>query len=1515
METALENKFVEEESTKDIEKAISSDQNAIPYSPMSTLPNMGTVIPLNLAGETLQAQFKFLEEIPDVDAYLVDKLKYSSKYALSQAVSAEQADAVALAVRQIEKDKSFILADMAGIGKGRVGASMIRYAYVNGYTPIFITEKPNLFSAMYRDITDIGGLETKGSKINLGYPLILNGFKSGGYDKSYSEDGKMIKTKKPSETGITNAKGEEIIVAPSQEEIKKIVSKDTLPKQYDLIMLTYSQLAGKAGKLKVDYLTRLIQNRKENGSGVILIMDECHNAAGTKSEVGRSMSEIISLVKGVTFVSATFSKRPDNMNIYALKTDIADSPLGTKKLIEVIKEGGERLTENLASNLVASGQMLRRERTFENCNVEYNYMSDDEKSELFTKYDDAVKLFRKLVDFYDTDNFLEAKKRAIEKFAIEKKVELVTEARPTGSKELKEWVKRNEGKYYRSVFTAGEVKRNQFQFIETLLFALKADFVANQTLAQLLDNQLENLTIDKVKFKSSRKPVIAVRNTLEGVYYSLGLEVGQELDKADFSMYVYALALDGLNGTITLKEITERDNKKSVDGDIMIQDEDFSDKGQAYHRIKDEIFNINLDIPLSPIDYIINKIENTSRPAWDNYGDGNPNFTVGEVTGRKFTLVKQPNGKFKLETNQKPKNKGTTFKKFNSGFYDVLLINESGSTGEDAHSSSKFADQRPRVMIIHQVELDVNTEVQKRGRINRTGMVNFPTYIYAVSRIPSEVRRLLMLVRKLRSLDANTTANQKQSAKLSAIKDSFGNEIEDVINKYGDECLNEFISVPENESYQKYMPKDEQGKLAELSNSFTIEVFVRNLELSLSDEQEYFYNTINALYISLKNQLEEAGAFDLETNIVDLKASIKTRVLVSKGLNTNPFNTSVYEEDDYVLAEDKPYTLERVNDLILELAKGQDPDQFYEDFLADYNNHIQFHLKEVAESIVVPDYESAGDEMERMKMEAEYNLRVKSSLNRAQEEHTAVLEIIGARRSNGELVLKPNRPAVIPTILDECYQTDEDGNPTIPSEYNNAKFVGVRILRTAKEKYSPMNIELIFCQLSGKPKLILKPTIKGREILSWVIVKTTDIEIPRIVKINAWEVDPNKRTMKRMLTGNILGAYGVAKDYIARNPTLYSPVVNFLKFTTADGTSLRLGINLNLKKFTPLIPSRVPVQYPLSSKDLIKDLKTTDKRYIQTVNGAENFGFTYDSTMERITVRIFGGTQRETKGKKKRFFSELYENGELTGKLQSLGIYFQTRTIYYLPIGSSRNVVINCLEFTADVQYKEEALNEIFKFIYSIDPFNISLSGVDSDETILNKDDLFNAELSETDNEREGEFKYNTLRPYDTVKDSISGFSKFDKYVKTSSFGTIYLNKRANIKEAISYGIIPLDNNIIDMVSDTFQALTSDTEKIKLKEDISKAVTENKNNFQIGLIVQKALSGKVQKAEQIFGPDAEDLDFVGEVFRSYSEGKVELPEKKKREEQMEEERKQPSRPLNIDSATDFLILLTYKIKN
>jgi hypothetical protein len=397
------------------------------------------------------------------------------------------------------------------------------------------------------------------------------------------------------------------------------------------------------------------------------------------------------------------------------------------------------------------------------------------------------------------------------------------------------------------------------------------------------------------------------------------------------------------------------------------------------------------------------------------------------------------------------------------------------------------------------------------------------------------------------------------------------------------------------------------------------------------------------------------------------------------------------------------------------------------------------------------------------------------------------------------------------------------------------------------------------------------------------------------------------------MTGNILGAYGLAKQTVAGDSFNYSPVLNFLKFTTADNNSIRLGIKLNMRKFQPLRPDIIPVEYPLNSNDLIPDIMKLDK-WIRTGNGAENFLVEIDYN-KNLKVFVFGGSVKGGKAKEKKYYSKLYDDGNFVDLINNSTLYYREGVQKYTPVGASRGTQLVYKGFSCNMNGKEEKIKQLFDYIYSVSPFNITLSGVETEETIFDKEDLFVSDLPEIELEREGVFAYNTLRPYDTVKEAIDGFSKFNNYVKTSAFGTIYLKRRANIKETISYALIPLDNSIVDMVSDTFQALTNDTEKIKLKEDISKAITNGKTNFEIGMIVNKALSGKVLSTKNIFGYEADNLDYVGDVFRRYSKGEIELPDKGRKDDELPEEYKIEKRPLSLDTAEEFLILFSYKIKN
>ena len=97
----------------------------------------------------------------------------AAEYELSKYFSAEQVEALALAIDNVERGAGFIIGDQTGIGKGRVVAGMIRYAIRNGKMPVFVTQMPDLYGDMMRDLTDIGmaGIEPLMTNNNAAVPL------------------------------------------------------------------------------------------------------------------------------------------------------------------------------------------------------------------------------------------------------------------------------------------------------------------------------------------------------------------------------------------------------------------------------------------------------------------------------------------------------------------------------------------------------------------------------------------------------------------------------------------------------------------------------------------------------------------------------------------------------------------------------------------------------------------------------------------------------------------------------------------------------------------------------------------------------------------------------------------------------------------------------------------------------------------------------------------------------------------------------------------------------------------------------------------------------------------------------------------------------------------------------------------------------------------------------------------------------------------------------------------------
>lgn len=123
-----------------------------------------------------------------------------------------------------------------------------------------------------------------------------------------------------------------------------------------------------------------------------MILDESHTAGGSGGG-SMFMQYIMPNVKGVTFLSATFAKRADNMPIYAMKTDLSKSGVSPQEMIEAISQGGVTLQEIMSKQLVQSGQMIRRERSFQGVTIDWMPVNEEEDAVQRKQFDEVSSIF------------------------------------------------------------------------------------------------------------------------------------------------------------------------------------------------------------------------------------------------------------------------------------------------------------------------------------------------------------------------------------------------------------------------------------------------------------------------------------------------------------------------------------------------------------------------------------------------------------------------------------------------------------------------------------------------------------------------------------------------------------------------------------------------------------------------------------------------------------------------------------------------------------------------------------------------------------------------------------------------------------------------------------------------------------------------------------------------------------------------------------------------------------------
>ena len=523
------------------------------YRPHNTAYSLKSVAPAAMveAMDNVLAQIE--KEHGSIDSFVTKELGYDSVEDAHHALAAEQMDSVAMAVYQMKYGQALIIGDQTGVGKGRQMAALIRWAVKRGEKPIFITQKADLFSDIYRDLVDVGSGDL--------VPFIFN------------SDGAMV-----------DSNGKTVHKPLSQKEQAKVFASGKLPDEYDFAVLTYSQvntgddISQKEFKEAAKQSGARTKKSKSEGKPTpkatflraiakdnYLFLDESHTAAGT-SNTGAYLQSILRSARAATFASATFAKRPDTMPLYAIRTAMSQANVEPSKMISIIEKGGVTLQEIMSRELTNAGQMVRRERDMSDVRTDWKTIDDAETVKRAREnYDKTIAAFNAIIKFQE--DYVKPMIDGLDQ-------ELAIMAESAG-------VKRGTDKM--GVDNVPFASKT-YNYTKQLMLALKVDAIADE--------------VEK-EINAGRHPVIALESTMESSIKDYA--AGETIDEPTFS----ASLLKGLDSVMQYTIKDENGNEQH----LHYSPSELGEAGEkAYYELQNLIRESTSDIFISPIDAIIDRL-------------------------------------------------------------------------------------------------------------------------------------------------------------------------------------------------------------------------------------------------------------------------------------------------------------------------------------------------------------------------------------------------------------------------------------------------------------------------------------------------------------------------------------------------------------------------------------------------------------------------------------------------------------------------------------------------------------------------------------------------------------------------------------------------------------------------------------------------------------------------------------------------------------------------------------------
>lgn len=829
-----------------------------PYQSASKVGEPTAMVPINMAGSTYAALNDLEARFGAIDQYVATKLRYELEE-LPRYFSPEQVDAIGLAIKAVEEGRGIINADQTGIGKGRFVAAMLRYAKLNEKVPVFLTIKPELFTDIFRDISDIGSQ-------HLFKKLFI--FNEGVNVRKYGTENEVLYR------------------ATSPVERKAALAAGGVDADTDMVLATYSQFMRVYHKNpKAGLLTEIAAN---NG---MLILDEAHVASGA-SNLSSTVGQAVANSDAVLYASATPLKGVSNFAIY---NKIFPESVDLRTLADTLKVGGEALQEAISANMARDGVLIRREHDYSK--LTFHTRNPDEPSR-----ERNVQLANDLSEIVAGLSYLSGD--------VSRSVADMNK----GYKKEWEEVPDQDRQGARMQASSMNFGSRLYSLNRQFLLGIKIEDAVETALAALASGRKPVIAVENTG-EALLRQVISRRAGIDHLEAEL-----TELDERGGSLSVEDTARrdtlvssinDAMRNVVLDEPPQYRELLESMldrIGVIKVQGrygdvQRIKAASEEYLETEDRIrkkIAVFPDLPLTPIDVVKKELQQRGHP-------------VAEVSGRTASITPNAANAELWDVNFHPKADAVAnVAGFQNGKYDAIVITRSGSTGISLHATDRFDDSdiRQRDFIVLQKAANIAEFLQWMGRVNRKDQVIPPVITSLESGLPAELRLTMMHNSKLRKLSANTTSN-RDNANIE------GEEF-DLLNDVGDRVALEWLS--ENPDMAEYLDinlptEDDLDDTARFSQECPyINKLMGRLMMVNVDKQEEILKTLTERFSDKIEELEQRGENPFKVDVFEWKAqAVKQEELQSGVIRStgSTFDEPVkmvtlrYEQDIYPVRSEK----------------------------------------------------------------------------------------------------------------------------------------------------------------------------------------------------------------------------------------------------------------------------------------------------------------------------------------------------------------------------------------------------------------------------------------------------------------------------------------------------------------------------------------------------------------------------------------------------------------------------------